>query len=94
VWTTAGYYSTALVSGVALTAGQDYFVAYLGNGSTGATIQCAGADFLLTNGSLTGLAQRSCQYNTGSQTSLPTSILGTNLINSNGIYTIGFLLQT
>ncbi len=100
---TAGTYSAAITAqsagSLALTAGQDYFAAILGNGTTLPHINCGGsggiAVDLLSDSGLSGTALRLSRDASGSHTALQASITNANLTGvDNGSMPYCFALAT
>jgi hypothetical protein len=88
VWTTAGTYSTALTAQAAnsldLVAGQDYFAAFVCNGTTAPTVAKSGGLAGLLNQGLSGLGLRIAVDFNSITGSLPTSITAANVVTSAG----------
>ena len=91
-WTTAGTYATAMSTPPTLVAGQDYFVAFLCNGSTQPFLAREGNTPTLINYGLSGVALRISEPS-AAQSSLPSTVTGANMPATGGL-TLAFLVAT
>ena len=91
-WTTAGTYATAMSTPPTLVAGQDYFAAFLCNGSTQPFVVREGNTPALVNYGLSGVALRTAEPS-AAQTSLPSTVTAANMPANTGS-TFVFLVTT